>query len=267
MNLRFLFIAFLLLSCLTKSGLSQNCIESNKWKYEDYTKKPLFANQIFTKGYGVFIYFRQKDPVSKELKDSLTNIITNGFRTALTNWGVSLIMNKETLSPEIKKYLDDYSFKSGGNYTYNAPNVFTVDCIENANFVFQVYFKKGEKFRDKKSILAKAQVRGRTIILNMQKQKIVYNQRFFDVVKDNSLYNIVPIIAHELGHCFGLVHDTSGKSIMSPYAINMANFPTKNDGKNFAAILSVALKGTEPGYFNPTECMGLFTRRRKHNPG
>jgi hypothetical protein len=244
---------------LSKNSYSQstNCIESNRWKFEDYTQKPFFANQIFTKGYGIYVLFHSKKEPDKFIKDSIENSILNGFRVALTNWGVSLLINKDSLSPEIKKYLDDYSFKNGNNSTYNAPMVFKVDCIENANFVIQVYFEKGKKFKDDKSVLAKAQIKGRTIIMNMQTHIIRYEQRLFDVYLPNNGFNIVPILAHELGHCFGLTHDTSGLSIMAITTKNIARFPTQRDGLNFAKILALKLKGTNAGYFNPTECVGL----------
>lgn len=244
---------------LSSNSFSQNinCNESNRWKFEDYTQKPIFANQIFTKGFGVYVLFQSKKKPDKFIRDSIENSILNGFRVALTNWGIALVMNKDSLSAEIKKYLDNYSFENGNNYTYNAPMVFKVDCIENANFVIQVYFKKGKKFKDDKSVLAKAQIKGRTIIVNMQTHLICYKQGLFDVYFPNNEFNIVPILAHELGHCFGLIHDTSGLSIMAITTKNIARYPTQKDGLNFTKILVLKLRGTNPGYFNPTECAGL----------
>lgn len=240
------------------SAYSQNnCIESNKWKFEDYTQKPLFANQVFTKGYGVYVLFQSHRQPDKVIKDSIESAIFNGFRIALTNWGVALIMNKDSLSPDLKKYLDDYSFKDGNNYTYNAPMVFKVDCIENANFVIQVYYNGGKKFKDNQSIIAKAQMKGRTIIINMQTHSMLYEQNLFEVYAPNGNLNIVPILAHELGHSFGLTHDTTGLSIMAVTTKNISRFPTKKDGLNFEKVLALKLKGTNPGYFNPTECVGL----------
>jgi hypothetical protein len=166
-------------------------------------------------------------------------------------------MNKNKLHFELKNYLIDNSFKHGDNFTYNAPQVFEVKCMQNANFVVQVYLKNGKKFRDSKSILAKAQIQGRTIILNLQTQNIVYEQKLFEVYSSSGAYNIVPVLAHELGHCFGLRHDTSGISIMAATTKSIAKFPTSNDGLKFAQTLAMKIQGSQPGYFNPTHCIGL----------
>lgn len=256
--MRILALCVLLLSCVRTQKVSsiQKCNERIRWKFEDYTKKPLFANQIFTKGYGIHIVYESKNELPQIVRDSMSFILLSGFRAALTTWGVSLIANKSNLSKDIVGYLDAYSFKTGNNYTYNAPQIFSVDCIENANFVIRVYTQNGKKFKDSKQILAKAQIQGRTIIINMQNHQMIYNQKLFQL-KSGLFFNIVPILAHELGHSFGLSHQNEGKSIMASSAKSISNFPLMKDGQNFADVLGKQIKGGAPGYFNPTECVGL----------
>jgi len=236
---------------------AQPCQETNQWKYQDYTQKPLFANKVFTKGFGVYIQWQGTKKQIATRTGGIRDAILQGFQVALTNWGVSLLMNKDHLDPSIQKYIDDYSFKQGNNRLYNAPMVFTVDCPEDANFVILVYFQKGKKFPDDKNVLAESQIKGRTILLNLHDHQAMYEQRLFDIRDSAGNLNIVPILAHELGHSFGLVHTTGHASIMAASLDLIARFPTQQDGLDLAKVLLTAIEGTAPGYFSPTDCAGL----------
>jgi hypothetical protein len=252
--------ALLFFGCATTKQLPvAPCAERYKWQYEDYTKKYFFVNQVFSKGFGLYISVEGAKRPTKSQTDSVGNMIGAAFRTALTNWGVALIMVKDKLPVELKNYIDDNTFKDGGRSLYNAPQVFNVDCPEDANFVIRVYIPACKKFPDVKQVLAKAQISGRAIMMNMQSQKVIYNQRFFDVQDGMNNYNLVPILAHELGHCFGLQHSSGYASIMAATALQLSRFPTAKDGLNFATILQTQITGAAPGFFSPTECVGLKT--------
>lgn len=253
-----MFATCLYINCKTRPPASQAaCIERYKWQYADYTQKHFFVNQVFAKGFAVFVNIQSRRKVQPLVKDSIHQIVIDGFRTALTNWGVSLLMNKVRLSGPLKKYLDEYTMQGDGHSTYNAPQVFEVDCPENANFVVNVYIPKGRKFPANKGVLAIAELPGRAIMLNMQSQVLRYNQRFFDVMNSWQEYNLVPVLAHELGHCFGLRHTTSLPSIMAVSATELNRFPSPEDGIQFALILDSAITGNAPGYFSPAGCTGL----------
>lgn len=254
-------IAILVSACSGTHQLHEiKCVERYRWKYEDYTKKPLFANQIFTKGFSLYILPEGKQSNNQLWSDSIKTIVSAAFRTALTNWGVALMLNGDSLAPVLKQYIDDNSLKENGHSTYNAPQVFTVDCPENANFIIHIFYPSGKKFPDIRDVLAKAQVKGRTLILNMQSQHLIYSQRFFDVKDTSGAYNLVPLLAHELGHCFGLSHISTFPSVMNPIAPAMNRFPTAKDGAAFSLILQTLIQGAAPGYFSPTECAGLRTQ-------
>ncbi|WP_158569014.1 matrixin family metalloprotease [Chitinophaga silvisoli] len=226
------------------------------WQFEDYSKKPLLANQIFSKGFTVFVVIEGKPKHIAQLRDSVNALIANSFRVALTNWGVSMLINYKRMPKSVQEYLDNYTLKEAGHSTYNAPPVFLVECPENANMVVHVYTDGGKKFPDGNAVLAKAQVQGRTLFINMRDHRMIYNQRAFDLTFEN-YYNLVPILAHEIGHCFGLNHSRSSNSIMSTKISLLSKFPTAADGDSLAKVLLTRIVGTPAGYFNPTGCIGL----------
>jgi predicted Zn-dependent protease len=250
-------VYFICSSCgLFTKRSSSICIESNKWKYSDYSQKPLFPNEVFAKGFSVYFNFVGKNTriynEEKEIKQS----ILQAFQVAITNWGVSLMINNNVDS-SIKNYIQNYSFKQGNNFLYNAPIVFSVDCPGDANFILNIYFPGGNKFPGGKELLGKSQIKGRTIFINMHDYQMVYNQRLFSIKDASGNLNIVPILLHELGHSFGLIHNNVKKSIMSPALDVMSNIPTPADGLLFSKILLTINKGSVAGVFIPTECVGL----------
>jgi len=233
-----------------------DCYDKYSWKYEDYTKKSLFPNLLFSLGYTLYIDFDSAGKISLEEQRSVTSAITSGFRTAIMNWTASLNYNRSTLNPLIVRYIDDNIFVDGDKRIFNAPQVFTVNCPKDANFIIKIFLKNGEKFPDK-DVIAKAQIQGRTIILNMHDFHLKYASGLFNVRDMEGNINIVPVIAHELGHSFGLEHTPDENSIMNASFNHIGSFPTKNDGKLFADILLKTLNPKSPGFFDPNDCSGL----------
>ncbi|MGZ3848420.1 MAG: matrixin family metalloprotease [Flavisolibacter sp.] len=257
----FVLLLILMASTVCKSQERNPCVESNRWKFEDYTQKPLFVNQVFAKGFAVHFIFETKKSLAGPVGDSVKRSILNAFRVALTNWGVSLILNEDSLPDYLKNYINDFSFKKDGISTYNAPMVFEVACPENANFIIRIYYVKSGTFPDANNVLAKAQIKGRTILMNFKDHHLQFDQRLFDLKDAYQRINLVPVLAHELGHCFGLTHvNNDGLSIMANALPKLSRFPTKSDGKLLANILTEHIMGTSPGYFSPNECQGLYTK-------
>lgn len=249
----------LLSGCASNQELVSDlpCVEVGKWKYQDYTAKAFFPNQIFAKGFSVNVQFikrKRNQADTKKIRDD----IVNAFRSALTLWGVSLIMIQKELPAELNGYIKDNTFYKVGSSTYNPPMVFAVDCPEDANFVIKVFLNKTGKFPGKRKDLALAQISGRTIMLNMHRNKLVYDQQFFSVSDEQKVYfNLVSVLSHELGHSFGLAHTTLDPSIMNPSIWHIPYVPTKDDGRQFARILDSVITGGTAGYFSPKECTGL----------
>jgi hypothetical protein len=124
-----------------------------------------------------------------------------------------------------------------------------------------IYAKGGTPFPGAEDgAVARAQVAGRTILLNLKSYTFIYDQHLFAILNIRSLINLTAVVAHELGHSFGLSHAAPGqKSIMLPNLTGMvlARIPTARDGNEFAMILGQFISGGNAGEFASVECQGL----------
>jgi hypothetical protein len=71
-----------------------------------------------------------------------------------------------------------------------------------------------------------------------------------DPVTSTSCYNLVPILAHELGHAFGLAghrDDLAKPLIMDSIIRDQVAVPTVSDADDLIAILSQPIQGAPPG--------------------
>ena len=108
------------------------------------------------------------------------------------------------------------------------------------------------------SYLAKAQIEGRTVFLNAADHRFGYalNRQIAA-----GAYDLIRVLAHELGHSFGLQDEYLGTEV--PLIMNPDTKPmeiTERDATAFASALEKSVKGTTPGYFNATQCGGLRVR-------
>jgi predicted Zn-dependent protease len=77
----------------------------------------------------------------------------------------------------------------------------------------------------------------------------MYDQWFFDVVEGENNYNLVTVLAHELGHCFGLLHTSTYASIMTSKQQRSAGFQQTKNGLSLVGVLQSRIKGVAIGYF------------------
>jgi hypothetical protein len=233
------------------------CHDPMQWAVAE-GKKPVYNNRIFAKA---FPYFIQFVGVSDDSGD-LARQIDQSLQNALTQWGASLLAGRSQLEPALKTYVESMLLCSGGRCQYTAPPAVLMTCPQNAAMVIIVY--KGARFPAAQEWVAgMAKREGRTILLNASDFSVVYNQLLFSTWSETGDLNLTPVLAHELGHSFGLSHSGKRGSIMAAdlSAKDVRRFVAPVDGMEFANVLKKSVDGGIPGDFNLDECQGLYVGR------
>jgi Matrixin len=229
-------------------------------------KKPVYNNQIFSKAITYEVEWPGTSRLTSKEKADFEDGLGLALQSALTEWGATLLLIRSQLPPTLRSYLENSLFCTPGSCQYNAPPAVRVSCKENASLVFLIYAPGGAAFPNAEDgAVARAQVAGRTILLNMRSYRFIYDQHLFAILNDRSWINLTAVVAHELGHSFGLSHATpSEKSIMLANLTGMTQprYPTSRDGKQFAEILAQFVSGRNAGEFSSLECQGLKVAKR-----
>lgn len=219
------------------------------------SKVLLIDNYLFTKN--VALYVRVPKYSNAAEKSKLETQVKNAYISALTLWGVSLMLAKKDLPIAVKKYLTDYTFMNGSNGVYNAPLVDIVSCEHDASVIVSLNEKGNKIFNNDKALVALSQMPGRYIMLNYSSHGFYYRQNSFSTSSTDSL-NLVVVLAHEIGHSLGLSHNThNDHSIMSPDFNDLVFGVLTKDGSNFAEVLIKSIDGPAPGVYNAFACSGL----------
>jgi hypothetical protein len=229
----------------------------------NFSLKPVYNNKIFTRGFTFYL-----DVIGNAPTDISTEDVSRAFGAALTLWASKLLALRPKLDPQLASYVDASLARSSKAILFVPPQVVQVDCPENALMIVKLYKVRDRKlFPQNSGYVAKAQLEGRTILLNgldFQFRSDLDTRMF---LKDNKI-NLTTIFAHEIGHSFGL-SDINGNneavSIMNADNIidNLAGGPTDNDGLAFVEVLRKTITGSRPGEFNPSECAGLRLYRKE----
>ena len=223
------------------------CHDSPHWAV-NWRPEPVHKNTIFTRGFA-FYHERVGDG-----KSGLTAAeIERAFGAALTHWTSLLLKHRNNLDPTLAAYVDSILGRSKSMTMLVPPQVVNVDCPGNASMIVRSYGARGGEFPDREYV-AKAQMRGRTILLNEVDYKFTYDLTMRELIRGDSV-NLVAVFAHELGHAFGLGHVSGVPSVMS--ANNPTSVPTDEDFGRFMAVLRQSIVGARPGEFDPTSCAGL----------
>lgn len=226
------------------------CFEPRQWAV-NFSGVPVSRNQLFTRGFTVFVS-GLGDPASGAVD------ARQAFGHALTMWMSALLRIRAELEPELKSFIDQ-SFQCGAAACLlTPPQVVRRYCQPSAMFLLRWVQQAGDGFGpDEKNLIAKAQVQGRTLLINAADHR-------FDVALgraprlDGGKFNLISILSHELGHAFGLADVYDGSpSIMSASVSTMSDEPTDADARRLAKILLREIKGSPPGEINIANCAGL----------
>jgi hypothetical protein len=210
-------------------------------------------NTVFTRGFAVFV----ETLPDRAPEPSLD--IRGALGTALTVWTSGLQKYRDKLGPTIGAYLQTAESRSKTYVLLTPPQVLQMRCRDNASMIVRVSVARGGDFAPADSdYLAKSQIEGRTVLLNAADHRFAYTLTR-DVGAGN--YDLIWVLAHELGHSFGLPDEYLGPQ--TPSIMNPDTSPheiTERDALAFARSLERSVQGTTPGYFNPIRCGGLRIR-------
>ena len=219
--------------------------------------EPVADNRIFTRG---FSFFLESDhtgsPVTDAPKAPPPDSVRLAFGTALTAWVSALDKIRDSLSGPLGAYVRGIR-SCGGRFCMIAPpQVIAVRCRANALFVVRWVRMRNEYFPPgQESYVAKAQIEGRTVVMNGADHAYRSDLTMREITDTSGHVRLATVLAHELGHAFGLDHVDSTTSVMY-YKLD-ASEPTVGDAWRFAAVLERRILGSAPGAFDLTACAGL----------
>ncbi|TAV98441.1 hypothetical protein ELI24_08605 [Rhizobium ruizarguesonis] len=226
---------------------SDFCVEPKQFAVNFSYDAPL-PNRILTRGFSFYLETSQpfREPALAELREA----IRGSFGTAINIWASDLWQRRDRYDKKLSSLLDGMASHSKDGFTmFIPPQVIALACPQTATFVIRVFSDPGPFARppQKEILAAVAATPGRTILLNFNDYPCWKNALFKYVVDDaTSCVNLVPILMHELGHAFGLLHEKEEiKSIMNP--VILATTPSDTDLDRLAARLMEFTTGQPPG--------------------
>lgn len=227
------------------------CVEPRQWAV-NFTGKPVSRNAIFTQGFSVLI-------TGLNATEDRDIDVRQAFGHALTYWVSALQKARSELDPELQKFLaDSFQCSAGGTCLLTPPQVVRRYCQEAAMFQVRWLRSAGPEFAGQDDVLlAKAAVQGRTLLLNAARHRFQLKPGSGAKSSDGQ-FNLVAVLAHELGHAFGLPDVLDGTpSIMSATVSGMSDEPTNADAKRLARELLKEIQGSPPGVISLDQCAGL----------
>ncbi len=240
------------------------CIQPKRFAAEFNNDTPL-SNKILTNGFSFKVQTHGDLPKNFDLP-TFTEKVRSAFGTALTIWIGALSDQKAKLPNEVQEFVAGRTFGSSSGITLLLPpQVIIAECIDRATFVVKLVFAEDEIFPKWPLILAKAEIEGRTIALNMRDISCFSPEAKFNDQKqlrftvDNDCLNLVPIIMHELGHAFGLRHSDipNQPALMDSRFSRKALTPQKIDVEALSNVLNTSITGAEPGLLSFQESDGV----------
>ncbi|WP_456671129.1 matrixin family metalloprotease [Bradyrhizobium sp. USDA 3240] len=229
----------------------------------DY-RAPL-SNKILTNGFSFVLQPVGPVPDGFDV-DAFGTELRNAFQSGISLWTSSVKDMEARLSPALRKFLDGRTSRSANGYQlFLPPQVIRLSCPQSATFVVELGFDDPELFPRYPLVLARAKIEGRTIALNMRAFKCFKSHLKFGPDKqlsfelDDGCINLVPIMAHELGHAFGLKHfdDETAHALMDSQFSRDALAPTERDTLALAAVLEQSIVGAAPGVLEFVSSSGV----------
>lgn len=241
------------------------CREPRRFAVAFDYRTPL-RNTIFTNGFSVFVRSVGTPPRGFDMA-SFSEEVRSGFQFGISQWFGALADSPSLLSPAVRDYvsLRTAATGSGGYRVQTPPQVVRLDCPDAAVFVVELHFRKGRQFPDFPLVLARAQVRGRTLALNMRVARCFRAAYVFDsqgrlpFELEDGCVNLVPILTHEIGHALGMNHPRPGgpPTLMDAAFSRDALSPTGADVNSLVAALNEVVSGAAPGVLEFNESDGV----------
>jgi hypothetical protein len=230
------------------------CFEPQQFAV-NWSTDPVFDNHIFTKGFAIYV------KPEKAITDELRQEILMAFGTSINLWSSLLQDHKGELNPTLRAYVEK-SESHGGNYVlFTPPQVIEVQCPENALIVIDWLNGRNGVFPPHQGYIARAQLQGRTILVNASENEFGYRADFKNPLSAG-LVNLISVFAHEFGHCLGLPDDTTDStSLMNPnhvaISLEQVVFPSLSDFHRLRGSLEATIVGSSAGFFEVKNCAGL----------
>lgn len=229
----------------------------------NWALEPVFNNEIFTKGFSIYIRSRELVPAQRSEE------ITRALGTALTLWGSTLEKNKDDLPPQLRSYIEHSTARGGQVILYTPPQVIQVQCPENATLIVDWVSRDGI-FPKGQGYVAEAQLQGRTVLLNASENTFGYRPDIANPLPPDTA-SLVSVFVHEMGHCLGLRDEVDdATSVMNPNyvarVLNQTVEPSHADFLRFRSSLEASVRGTAPGFFDVKDCAGLRRPSKGNSP-
>lgn len=214
-----------------------------------------FNNKIMTNGFSFYLEAVGNVPPGFSL-DEFGQQVRDGFQKSILIWTSKLSEKNSAMPKKVVEFVTGRTSKSKeGMQLFVPPQVIQQICPQPATFRVQVHFERNKFFPSYPLTLARSQIEGRTIALNLFDFHCMKSDFVFDAKKRltfdlaNNCKNLIPILTHELGHAFGLNHlDKAGHhSVMDSTLSLDALTPTDTDAFNLAGILMKSINGAVPG--------------------
>lgn len=215
------------------------------------------SNRILTNGFSYVLRVSGETPADFDVA-RFGEEIRSAFQAGITLWVSSMADRDSQLTPSVRKFIASRTSRSSGGYTLlTPPQVIQLNCPHAATFVVELHFSETSLFPRFPLALARAQIEGRTLALNVRSFRCFRSELKFNEKKRLSFetadgcINLIPILAHELGHAFGLRHrdDPNRPSLMDSRFSREALSPTERDVADLVATLDRTISGAAPGVF------------------
>lgn len=226
------------------------CIEPTQFAVNFSYETPL-ENKIFTRGFSFHLELVGQNNIPEPaVVTEIQETIRKSFGTALNSWVYALFIRRDAYDQTIKDFIETMISRSEAGYVLiTPPQVIALQCPHAATFVVRVFFERGGPFaKSATKKAAFAQKPGRTVLLNYADYQCwSYASERFVLDPDTRCLNPVPILAHELGHAFGLGHTLEQDSIMA--GIISVPTPSARDADRLVEQLRKPVAGDKAGVF------------------